>query len=141
MIKDGVLEGVNEVYGYHNWPKETVGYLAVRPGPVMAQVVIIRIDLKGKGGHGSQPHMCIDPVQMAVCFHVKLRILQEKYKNRKCVINIPVLKAGDRFNVIANTCHMEGTLRTLETTIPGELEKDMTVLLEEVKIEFPGSDF
>lgn len=62
MIKEGCLEGVDEVYGYHNYPSFPVGNLIVTPGPMMASVAIVRINLYGKGGHGSTPEKCIDPV-------------------------------------------------------------------------------
>ena len=55
MIKEGCLEGVDEVYGYHNWPAFTMGHLLVKPGPVMAHTTELRITIEGKGGHGSQP--------------------------------------------------------------------------------------
>lgn len=55
MIEDGCLEGVDECYGYHNYPPFTVGHLLITPGTIMAGVTIIKIHLYGKGGHGSQP--------------------------------------------------------------------------------------
>lgn len=35
MIKEGCLEGVDEVYGFHQWPTGKIGQLWVKPGPVM----------------------------------------------------------------------------------------------------------
>lgn len=36
MIQEGVLDGVDEVYGFHNWPGDEVGKMAVKDGPLMA---------------------------------------------------------------------------------------------------------
>ncbi len=38
MIKEGCLDGVDEVYGCHNWPTRTVGKLMIKAGPVMSAV-------------------------------------------------------------------------------------------------------
>ena len=52
MIKEGCLEGVDEVYGFHNWPTHPVGYLLIQPGVVMSEVTIINVKIHGKSGHG-----------------------------------------------------------------------------------------
>jgi hippurate hydrolase len=62
MIKDNCLEGVEEVYGHHNWPTHKVGFCMVMDGPVMSEFVKIDIKLIGKGGHSSNPQTAIDPV-------------------------------------------------------------------------------
>lgn len=74
------MEDVDEVYGCHNWPTSTVGNLHCIPGVVMAEVVIIEILIHGKGGHGSRPDICIDPISVAVDFHIKHRELNKKYE-------------------------------------------------------------
>lgn len=55
MIEEGCLEGVDEVYGFHNWPTHPVGYCLVKPGPMMAEMNVLEIEIIGKGGHGSEP--------------------------------------------------------------------------------------
>jgi hippurate hydrolase len=62
MIKEGCLEGVDEVYGYHNIPNFDEGDIRVIDGPIMAEVTIVKIKVLGKGGHGSVPHMINDVI-------------------------------------------------------------------------------
>ena len=38
MVEEGVLDGVREVYGLHNWPGFPKGEVRVCGGPLMAQV-------------------------------------------------------------------------------------------------------
>ena len=57
MIKEGCLEGVDEVYGFHNVPNFEEGDVRVIPGAIMSSSTIIEIRVKGIGGHGSSPHM------------------------------------------------------------------------------------
>ena len=62
MIKDGCLDGVDEIYGLHNWPTHPVGYCMVKSGAMMSEVTVIELKIFGKGGHGSTPEKCVDPV-------------------------------------------------------------------------------
>lgn len=41
MIKEGCLEGVDEVYGYHNIPNFDEGDIRVVSGPIMASSTIV----------------------------------------------------------------------------------------------------
>jgi len=55
MIEKGCLEGVNEIYGFHNWPSGKLGDLWCKEGPVMAKYTELNIRITGEGGHGSSP--------------------------------------------------------------------------------------
>lgn len=66
MIEEGCLDGVEEVYGLHNWPMIPVGQLRVKAGPLMAHVSEFEVVIHGKGGHASQPQDSIDPI-IATC--------------------------------------------------------------------------
>jgi metal-dependent amidase/aminoacylase/carboxypeptidase family protein len=56
MIKEGCLEGVDEVYGLHNFPSFPAGQISVIEGPIYAEMTIVKIRVIGRGGHGSSPH-------------------------------------------------------------------------------------
>lgn len=62
MVKEGCLDGIDEVYGFHNIPKFPEGEVRVCPGHIMAQGTNVRITIHGKGGHGSVPHMVSDVI-------------------------------------------------------------------------------
>ncbi|KRX08427.1 Peptidase M20, dimerization domain [Pseudocohnilembus persalinus] len=142
MIKEGCLDQVDECYGYHNWPTHPVGYLLVKEGAQMAAVSDIEIKFIGKGGHGSKPECAIDPVQMSVDFHLKFRkLMNETFKDRKCLSTFPLLKGGTRVNVIASEATIGGTLRSLENDIPDLYKEEIIKILDEIKEEYPGSDY
>lgn len=107
----------------------------IKSGPVMSEVTIIKLEIIGKGGHGSEPLKANDPVQAAVDFHIKLREIQKKFHGRNYVCTIPVLKGGERFNVIADKVILEGTLRSLEEGLQEEFENYVRKALEELKHE------
>ena len=55
LIDNGCLEGVDEVYGFHNWPVGKLGDVWCKEGAVMSQISILKIIIIGEGGHGSAP--------------------------------------------------------------------------------------
>ena len=62
MIKEGCLENVDEVYGYHNIPNFDEGDIRVCDGAIMSASTIVKIKVLGKGGHGSLPHLMKDVI-------------------------------------------------------------------------------
>jgi metal-dependent amidase/aminoacylase/carboxypeptidase family protein len=75
MIKEGCLEGVDEVYGYHNVPNFDEGDVRVKEGGFFAAVTMVRITIKGQGGHGSAPHKLKDPITAACMVHQALNAI------------------------------------------------------------------
>ena len=65
MIKEGCLEGVDEVYGIHNIPQFPEGEIRVCEGPFFAGTTVVKITIDGTGGHGSLPHLCASPLSAA----------------------------------------------------------------------------
>ena len=78
MIKEGCLEGVDEVYGYHNIPNFDEGDVRVIDGPIMAEVTVVKIKVIGKGGHGSVPHMLNDVISAATAIHTALHTVKSR---------------------------------------------------------------
>lgn len=66
MIQEGALEGVNEIYGYHNWPTELPGKIFIKEGPIMSECVSLEIKVFGTKGHGSTPELVKDAVKAGV---------------------------------------------------------------------------
>ena len=66
MIAAGVMENptVDYAIGCHLWAERPEGYIGSRTGACMA--AMDRFDLKiiGKGGHGAQPHLCVDALEV-----------------------------------------------------------------------------
>lgn len=65
MIEDGALEGIDVIFGWHNWPAIPFGQAVCPEGAVMAGNGLINITVQGQGGHSSQPELCGDPVLAA----------------------------------------------------------------------------
>ena len=119
MIDEGCLEGVDEVYGYHNWPTFDYGRMAVCPGPIMAHPTSFKIVITGKGGHGSQPHMAVDPVLTAAHVIVALQsvVSRNVHSREQAVLSVTMVHGGEVSNVIPDTVTLEGTIRDLNAEV------------------------
>lgn len=116
MVAEGALDGVTEVYGLHNWPAWPFGEVRVKPGAMMAQVHSFEIELIGKGGHGSQPQLCRDPIVAASHLVTALQTVVSRgfgYEGG-AVVSVCSFHAGTTNNVIPERARLSGTIRTFD---------------------------
>ncbi|MGN1400943.1 MAG: M20 family metallopeptidase [Bacillus sp. (in: firmicutes)] len=129
MIQDGVLDGVDVIFGTHLWATEPVGNLMVKSGPIMAAADEFRLTFQGQGGHGSEPHMTKDSIVIASQFVVNAQQVVSRRVNplQPAVVSVGHFEASNPFNVIADSAFLKGTVRTFDedtrTYIEQELEK------------------
>ncbi|SHK44290.1 M20 family metallopeptidase [Paramaledivibacter caminithermalis] len=132
MIEEGVMEGVNGVFGIHLWNDIDAGKVSIEAGPRMASAGIFKIDVIGKGGHGSMPNQGIDAVVVGSSIVMNLQSLVSREINPldPAVISIGMFNAGTRFNVIAGKAHLEGTTRCFSMEINNSFEEMITRVAE-----------
>ncbi|MEK7775952.1 MAG: M20 family metallopeptidase, partial [Planctomycetota bacterium] len=127
MIDEGVLSGVDEIYGMHIDPCIASGVFGLRYGPTMAATDRIIITIIGKGGHASTPHLCVDPIVIAAEVILAIQTIVSRRVNplSPCVVSLCQIAGGTTFNVIPDTVTITGTVRTLSK----ELRHRMPILL------------
>ncbi|MCI3921507.1 amidohydrolase [Paenibacillus sp. TRM 82003] len=115
MIEDGALDGVDEIYGIHLWSPFPAGTVQTVAGPFMAASDEFHVTIKGKGGHGGLPHQAIDSVAVGAHFVVNAQSIVSRNVDPilPSVLSVGSFHAGTTFNVIADDCRMEGTVRTM----------------------------
>ena len=67
MVNQGLFTAFpcDEIYGIHNWPELPAGQVGVKAGPLMGSEDNFILTVRGKGGHGAMPHLCVDPLLAA----------------------------------------------------------------------------
>jgi amidohydrolase len=130
MIQEGLFERfpMEAVYGMHNWPGMQAGTFALSQGPVMASSNEFKIIIRGKGGHAAMPHNATDPVlvacQMVQAFQT---IVSRNIKPIEAgVISVTMIHAGEATNVIADSCELQGTVRTFTLEVLDKIETRMS---------------
>lgn len=113
MIENGALDGVDGCFGIHVWSNVSAGKVALAPGPRMAAADQFSIDVKGKGGHGSAPHQCVDAavVTSAIVTNLQTIVSREIDPGDPAVLTVGRMEAGTRWNVVAEYGRLEGTTR------------------------------
>ena len=115
MLKEGALDGIDEVYGMHNWPTVPLGQALVKAGPLMAHVSDFEIVVTGKGVHASQPQKGIDTVLIASTIVTQLHTIVSRTlpSSANAVVSPTMFQAGELTNVIPDTATIKGTIRDL----------------------------
>ncbi len=132
MVKEGCMDGVDEVFGIHLWSDLEKGEISVEAGPRMASADLFKIKVKGKGGHGSLPHQGIDAVvaSSAIVMNLQSIVSREISPLESAVVSVGVLNSGTRFNVIASEAVLEGTTRCFSPDIRERFPKMMERIIE-----------
>ncbi len=93
----------------------------------MASVDGFKLTIKGKGGHGSMPESCIDPLNAAVQVYLGLQslIAREIKGSDEAVLTIGQIQGGSSANIIPDEVVMQGTLRTFDDEVRTYLVKRM----------------
>lgn len=134
MIEDGCLEGVDVIFGTHLWAPTPIGDVLVREGAIMAAADRFEIVIKGKGGHGAEPHRSIDAVVTGAQFVTQLQTLISRRINplSPAVISVGHFEAINPFNVIADTVKLAGTVRTFDEALREQIVEELELLLKSV---------
>ena len=136
MIEDGLFEQFpcDVIFGMHNRKNLEVGKFAVRPGPMMAGGGFFDINIEGVGAHGARPESGVDPVVVAAQIITALQTIVSRNlsSNETAVLSITQMHAGDAYNVIPQTAHLAGTVRSFSEKAMATVENNMRRTIEGV---------
>jgi amidohydrolase len=118
MLEEGLLDGAappTGAFALHVTHRQAAGMITTRPGPMLASGDTIQITVHGKGGHASAPHDCLDPIPIACEIVQAFQTLVTRRVNvfDPAVITIGKIEAGTTRNVIPESAHLLGTVRTV----------------------------
>jgi len=119
FIKEGALDGVQEIIGAHVASGIELGKVAVTNGPSFASCDYFKIVVKGKGGHVSMPHLSVDALYIASQIVVNLQAIVSRQTDPidTVVVGVGLIQGGTTYNTVAGEVVLEGTTRafTLES--------------------------
>ncbi|HUQ66085.1 MAG TPA: M20 family metallopeptidase [Flavitalea sp.] len=143
MISEGVLVNnkPSAVIAQHVSPNIPAGKIGIRKGKFMASMDEIFVTVKGRGGHGAQPHMNIDPVMISAQILVALQQVVSRMANPAVptVLSFGKIIADGAINVIPDTVYLEGTFRALNEEWRSEAHMKMKKIAEGIAESFGGS--
>ena len=115
---DAMLEALSRysidyVWGIHLYADLESGKISVQPGPRMASVAAFDVIVKGVGGHGSRPDLCVDPgacivqILSQIPALLKARIAPDKM----VTFSVGAIQVGNKPNVISEEGFFTGSMR------------------------------
>ncbi len=121
MIERGVLENphVDALFAGHVTPDLAAGEIGIFKGVGFASADRFEVLVTGKGAHGARPEEGIDPIVAGAQLVGALQtIISRNVKPSEAgVITVGKFIAGSAANIIPESAHLEGTLRTLSESI------------------------
>ena len=132
MIKEGVMDNpkVDVIFGLHIESFIEAGQIHYKPGAFMASSDWFTIKVKGKGSHGSQPWLGVDPISIAAQITEALQTIvgrQMELVKAPVVITVGKIHGGIRNNIIPDDCIMDGTIRTLDSKMQQDVQQRIKI--------------
>jgi amidohydrolase len=121
MIEEGLLDAAGAgarptgALAIHISTRYPSGEIHLRPGPEMASTDVIRITVRGRGGHASAPHDSLDPITVAAEIVIGLQTMVTRRVDvfDPAVVTIAQIQGGTTNNIIPDSVFLFGTIRTV----------------------------
>ena len=118
VIKDGKLEGVQAILGFHNRPG-ILGEIGLRSGIVSGAIDKFKVNLIGTGSHASAPQKGKDAI---AALGAEINSLQSIISRnldpfQAAVLSITHVNAGNTWNILPEKAFFEGTVRTANLNV------------------------
>ena len=121
MLETGLFdaEPVAAIFAGHMNPELPVGQMELIYGTAHAATNTLAIRIKGKGGHGASPHLCVDPIVAGAHLVTQLQVFASRNLAPldSAVLTIAEFHAGTKENIIPEEALLRGTLRTLSPEV------------------------
>ncbi len=118
MIKEGVLQNPSPqgIVGQHVMPFIEAGKVGFRSGKYMASCDELFMTVRGKGGHGAQPHQNIDPIAITAQIITAMQQIVSRNADPRTpsVLSWGKIVGNGATNVIPDEVYLEGTFRTFD---------------------------
>lgn len=128
MVEAGIVQAMPrpDVYlGQHVLANLPVGHLGTRRGPVLSSAFSVKVELTGKGSHGSMPNLGVDPVVLASAIVTRLQtiVAREVAAAETAVVTVGAIHAGTKSNIIPDTAELLINTRAYNQDVADHLKE------------------
>ncbi len=117
MIRDGVLDGIDAVYGMHCDPHTDSGKISLKSGPETAAFDAFQFEIdSGSTNHSARPHKGPDAMWVGHQLVQNIYQFAGRMLNvlEPTVVSVCKFNAGNALNVIPRKVTIGGTIRTVK---------------------------
>ncbi|MBY0122961.1 amidohydrolase [Bacillus sp. S/N-304-OC-R1] len=134
MVEAGVMDGVDEIIGLHLFSMFPTGKIHIGYGPYTANSDVFDIEVIGKGGHSSQPHVTIDPIAIGAQIvnniqHIMARNIDPL---EQAVVSVTEFHGGTAKNIIPDTIKIGGSVRSFSKDVREKIAKQLEQIVKGV---------
>lgn len=126
MLEDGLLEKIPHpdiALAQHVLTEPVAGKVGVMSGPFLSTAASVKIVIKGKGAHGSMPHMSIDPIVIGSAIVTRLQtiVAREVDPFQFAVVTVGAFNAGLKANIIPEEATLLLNIRAYSDQVKEQL--------------------
>ena len=134
MIDEGVLENVTRAFAIHVTPNLPTGFVACRPGAMLASTDELKVTVTGQGGHASTPHLCADPIppMASMINSLQTSVTREINAFDPALVTIAHVEAGTTTNVIPEKAFFEGTIRCVSEYTRNQIKESVIRVCDQI---------
>jgi len=134
MIAAGALDGVESVFGLHCDPTLDVGQVGLRVGPITGAADSLHVQLSGRGGHTSRPHLTQDLTYALAMLLTQLPAALSRRLDPRAGASVVwgVVRSGSARNVIPSSGEASGTVRMLDQMAWADAESLVRELVDQL---------
>ena len=129
MIDDGLFDRfpMDELFALHNLPGLPLGAFATCPGALTAFEEIFTIEVRGRGGHASAPHLTIDPLPAAAAIVTALQSIVSRNvaPTDHAVVSVTDLVTDGARNILPSTVTLRGDVRGYDDAVSAVVRRRM----------------
>jgi amidohydrolase len=133
MVKEGVMKGVDAVFGLHVFANVPTGTITYRSGPFMAAADQFDIIVTGKQTHGSAPWRGVDPIVVGSQIVNALQTIVSRnvdITQLPAIVSVGQFQSGVRNNIIPETARLVGTIRTFDDDVQSDIHARVKKIAE-----------
>lgn len=112
------------VLAEHDFNDVPAGSIAIKGGPIMSSMSVMKLVIRGIGGHGSAPQAGKDPIVLAAEFVLTAQTIVSRQVDpqQPAVLTVGSIHGGTRGNIIPDEVTLELTLRTYSPAVRDQIE-------------------
>jgi amidohydrolase len=136
MLEEGVFARTKPaaVFGVHVMPGPS-GTIMYHGGAALASSDALEITITGKQGHGGMPWNTVDPIAASALVIAGLQTVVSRKADltaSPAVVTIGMIQGGMSGNIVPESVHMAGTIRTYDEKVRAEVARDVTLAAEKI---------
>lgn len=134
LMGAGALDQVTRIFMLHCDPTLDVGTLGLREGPLTGAADALSVQLTGRGGHTSRPHLTEDLTFALGKVLTELPAILSRRLDPRAGVSVVwgMVRAGSAQNVIPGSGQVGGTVRMLDAVAWGEAESMVRAAIAQI---------